>query len=304
MRRLPAPCEGKLVSSRLGSKLWVMLSLSVLNRHVLCLCGALMVTSCTDFEEWNHDAPHIRELQRQSLEGVPERPIAGVTIKDFFLDKVGLITQKKGRLPSGRAVPVSPDGYFLTAWHVVDEGAFYLSDFVQLKPFPKDGVAFKGKDYYRVDQIEGRLVWKDEKTDLAIVKFDYSPQYAFRLAGGQSAVGSRVYSAAFGTNSGSLVFAGEDGPATGVGNGPYQTAGRILGAKTVQGSRPAFVYRSSLVARGGMSGGAVVDSSGQLVGVLSYIRSGFLTTPSTAFSMLDAGTVQGIIATDRAKEAR
>ena len=284
--------------------MWKMFSPFVSKFRIFCVCGPLLLSACTNFEQWNHDAPHIRDLQKKSLEGVAARPIAGLSIREFFLDKVGLISQAKRGLPSGRAVPISSDGYFLTAWHVVDEGAFYLSDFVQLKPLPKEGVAFKGKDYFRVDQLKGRVVWKDVKTDLAVVKFDYKPQYAFRFASGQSAIGSQVFSAAFGTNSGSLVVSGAEGASDGVGNGPYQTAGVIFGVKAVRGAKLAYVYRSSLVARGGMSGGAVVNSNGQLVGVLSYIKSGFFSPPSTAFSMVEAGVIQEIIAADRAQKAR
>ncbi|MGJ8726616.1 MAG: S1 family peptidase [Roseibacillus sp.] len=276
-----------------------MLRSFIFKNPTLCFCSALMLGACTNFEEWNHDAPHIRDLQKQSMEGVAARPIAGQSIEEFFLDKVGLIASAKGGLPSGRAVPISSDGYFLTAWHVVDEGEFHLSDFVQLKPFPKEGVAFESKEYYRVDKHLGRAVWKDEKNDLAIVKFDYSPRQVFRLAGGQSAIGSQVFSAALGTNSGSLVVSGEAGVSDGVGNGPYQTAGTIFAVKAARGSRPASVYRSSLVARGGMSGGAVVNGDGLLVGVLTYINSGFLSPPTTAFSMLEAAAIQEIIAKDR-----
>ena len=278
-----------------------MFSPSRLNCRALCLCGTLILSACTNFEQWNHDAPYIRELQKKSLQGLPARPIAGLSIEDFFIDKVGLIAQAKGGLPSGRAVPISSDGYFLTAWHVVDEGAFYLSDFVQLKPFPKEGVAFAGRDYYRVDRHMGKVVWRDKKSDLAVVKFDYQPQYVFTFAGGRSEVGTKVYSAAFGTNSGSLVTSGIEGAGDGVGNGPYQTAGTIFGVETIRGSRPAFVYQSSLVARGGMSGGAVVNSAGQLVGVLSHINSGFFSPPTTAFSMAEAAAIQEIIANDRAQ---
>ena len=106
------------------------------------------------------------------------------------------------------------------------------------------------------------------------------------------------YSAAVGTNSGSLLVAGDDLAGRGVGNGPYRTAGRILKASSFE--RASWTrYESDLVARGGMSGGAVVDSSGDLIGVLTQIRATPFRSPFTTFAMLSAEEISQILSLDR-----
>lgn len=261
----------------------------------LCLVFVSLV-SCVNVNDWGQDAPHIRELQKKSLVGIPNKPIDGQGIEDFFRDRVGLIATAKKRLPTGRAVPISADGYFLTAWHVVDEGEFFLSDFVQLKSLPV-GVVVKAKDYYRVDKHPGRVVWHDKKVDLAIVKFDFQIEHQFRLASYQGRDGSRVFSAAVGTNSGTLLVS--DGISDGVGNGPYQTAGSILKSRSVGREKKGFVYGSTLVARGGMSGGPVVDIAGNLVGVITQIRPSIGAAPTTSFSMIAPSDIAELIRKDR-----
>ncbi|RYD35340.1 MAG: hypothetical protein EOP85_19095, partial [Verrucomicrobiaceae bacterium] len=94
---------------------------------------AFSLTACVHPEvtrrKW--DTRDIRELQEMSLAGVPEKPIAGQGIREFFSGKVALIRDHNGVLPIGRAVPLTRDGYMLTAWHVVDDGDFLLSDTVR-----------------------------------------------------------------------------------------------------------------------------------------------------------------------------
>ena len=275
-----------------------MVSRSLVGISFLSL--VLSFVSCTNFKDWNKDTPPIRELQKKSLEGVPENPIAGEGIKEFFRDRVGLIASSQNGFPSGRAAPLSTDGYFLTAWHVVNEGEFYLSDFVKLKPFP-EGVVFKAEDYYRIDRHPGRVVWRDKKVDLAIVKFDFEvpSEHVFSPANYIGATGAGVFSAAFGTNSGSLLVT--ESIADGIGNGPYQTAGVILNSRKVKASHTSVIYRSNLVARGGMSGGPVVDSSGNLIGIIARIHSVLFDSPTTSFTMIRAKDIFALIEQDRLK---
>lgn len=258
----------------------------------------LLLAGCTNFERLTYDLPETRELQRESLKRVSAKPIRGESIEDFFRDKVGLIVLGNQSFPSGRAVPITQDGYYLTAWHVVDQGNFSLSNFVSLKPLPV-GRVVEAKDYYRDDLHPGRLVWKDEKNDLAIVKFDFEPKHTFSLSGAALKPGENVFSAAVGTNSGVLLVFPDMELKDGVGNGPYQTAGSVSRVQRSSDNNPTFVYRSNLVARGGMSGGAVVNATGDLVGILIQIQAGLLGSPSTIFSMLEAEKVRAIVEQDR-----
>lgn len=299
MKRGVTQCLGKCLGKPLTLRRPVGASfLPLVPFLALGLVVSLSLLGCTDFKDWDKDTPSTRELQKKSLEGLSAAPIAGESIEEFFRDRVGLIASSRTGFPSGRAVPLSTDGYFLTAWHVVDEGKFYLSDFVQLKPLP-EGVVFQAKDYYRVDKHLGRVVWYDEKVDLAIVKFDFETraEHVFKLAGYESAAGVAVFSASVGTNSGTLLITEkvEDG----IGNGPYQTAGVVLNRRKVEASYPAIIYRSSLVARGGMSGGPAVDEAGNLIGIITRIHSVLYHAPTTSFAMLRAQDIAGIVAADR-----
>ena len=260
------------------------------------LASICLLSACSNVENWTYDKPSIRALQKESLVGIPAKPIAGQSLEEFFLDKVGLIVTSSNRFPSGRAVSITHDGYYLTAWHVVDEGEFFLSDFVILKPLP-EGVAFKAEDYRRIDRHLGRVVWHDPKVDLAIVKFDFQSAHRFQLANYRSQIGGQVFSGAAGTNSGSLVTS--EGRKDGVGNGPFLTAGVILKSKNLK-SDPAVVgYQSTLVARGGMSGGPVVDQTGNLIGIITKIHASLLSAPTTAFAMMSASKVGEIVTRDR-----
>jgi S1-C subfamily serine protease len=261
----------------------------------------LFLFGCTNFEHLSYDIPETRALQMESLKRVSPRPIRGESIEDFFRDKVGLIVPEGRSFPSGRAVPISPDGYYLTAWHVVDEGGFFLSNFVSLKPLPV-GEVVEAKEYYRDELLPGRLVWKDEKSDLAIVKFDFRPQHVFSLSNTPVQPGENVFSGAVGTNSGLLLISSGMRVSDGVGNGPYQTAGSVSRVRRINGEEPALVYYSDLVARGGMSGGAVVNTTGNLVGVLIQIRGNFLSKPSTIFAMPSVASIREIVARDRSAE--
>ena len=109
---------------------------------------SIACTSCGSLDKRRFDHPEARELQKDSISRFPERPIQGEGIREFFNDKVGLIAGSDPRIPSGRAVPVSKDGYYLTAWHVVSGGDYQLSDLVELQPLPK-GRTFKTDDYLR-----------------------------------------------------------------------------------------------------------------------------------------------------------
>lgn len=260
--------------------------------------ATLFFSGCTNFDHLSYDIPETRALQRASLERVSPKPIQGESIEDFFRDKVGLIVPENQSFPSGRAVPITPDGYYLTAWHVVDQGDFSLSNFVSLKPLPV-GKVVKAEDYYRDELHPGRVVWKDEANDLAIVKFDFRPKHLFSLSTRPLMMGENVFSAAVGTNSGVLLISSGDRLQDGVGNGPYQTAGSVTRITKGRGQGAPLVYHSDLVARGGMSGGAVVDERGNLVGVLMQIRAGFLGPPRTIFAMPGVRKIQEAIAEDR-----
>ncbi|MES2438794.1 MAG: serine protease [Verrucomicrobiota bacterium] len=232
------------------------------------------------------------------MSGFGERPVAGESVKGFFRNKVGLITVKGGKLPIGRAVPVTADGYYLTAWHVVDGGGFRLSNSV----LSETGL--------RIDEYPGRIVWHDKLADLAVVKFPFRPPYLFKAGETTLVKGEPVFSGASGKNSGTLAIAPnssgayhlEDVLKNGIGNGDFQTAGKVVAVSLHAGPPLRTVSHSTLVGRGGMSGGPVVDDKGRLVGIVTGGQATLFSPPTTSFSMLDPEALHQMIRADRGRQ--
>lgn len=267
-------------------------------RNRLLTSGLIVVAiasaGCGNLYKRRFDNPEARELQKESVSRFPERPIKGEGIREFFNGKVGLIAGSNPRIPSGRAVPVGKDGYYLTAWHVVSGGEYHLSDLVELRPLPK-GRTVKTDDYLRWDSYPGRLVWHDAEADLAIVKFDYRPAAIFTLAADKLHKNAAVFSGASGRNSGTLLSSSS--LADGIGNGPFATAGRVTKVKKLDHGR--ILYDSTLVGRGGMSGAAVVNELGDVVGIVIRGRTHAFSAPTTEFSMIPPEEIARIISADR-----
>lgn len=247
-----------------------------------------------------YDHPAIRERQKQSLRSVQNDSIAGRSLKDFFNDRIGLIGGKEG-IATGRAVPVSRDGYFLTAWHVVDQPYFELRRTRMLRELPMGTGVIDRDRYFRDEKFPGRVVWKDPVRDLALVHFSVISDQPFHPVSSHCSNGTEVFAAASGLNSGTLFLPNQGGLRDGVGNGPYATAGHITACEETEGEIREFSYQATLVARGGMSGGAVVESGGRLCGIITGAR--FFLHPAvhlrTTFGMLEARDLLRLIAGDR-----
>ncbi|MES2467572.1 MAG: serine protease [Verrucomicrobiota bacterium] len=266
-------------------------------RAALALLSSWMLVGCGlgGLRHRHDDNRHVRALQEASLSPFGDRPVAGQDIDGFFRDKVGLITVNGGNIPVGRAAAVSRDGYFLTAWHVVDESGFRLSDTVSLVP------------RFRVREYPGRVVWYDKDADLAMVKFDFRPSWQFRAGEPSLAEGEAVFSGASGRNSGMRIVPWNESGTYhldtvlkgAVGNGPFRTAGKVTDLKVLHEGSLRMVYESTLVARGGMSGAPVVDCQGHLAGIVTGARVKLFPGAMTTFSMLDPGTLVTIIEADR-----
>jgi S1-C subfamily serine protease len=266
-------------------------------RSALWLLPVLSLASCRlgELRHRHQDNERVRALQNASVSSYGKQPVAGRSIDGFFRDKVGLIAVKGGSLPVGRAVPVSTDGYYLTAWHAASEADFVLSDSAWLG------------NRLRVDEYPGRVVWHDSSTDLAIVKFRFRPPAVFRARRTPLGKGEAVFSGANGRNGGSLVlpfsesgtYDLRDALKKGTGNGPFRTAGEVTSLRMVEGDPARRIYESTLVGRGGMSGAPVVNREGYLVGIVTGARAKLFSAPRTTFSMLDPSTLESIIRADR-----
>lgn len=266
------------------SALWLALS------AVLGSCG---VDGLRD-RRWDNE--RVRALQEASVSRYGERPIAGQSIDEFFRNKVGLIAIEGGVLPVGRVVPISKDGYYLTAWHVVADARFRLSE------------THLVGNRIRVDEYPGRVVWHDTTADLAIVKFGGRPS-AFFKAQAPLQKGEAVFSGANGRNAGTLVtnpnatgtYDLEESLKAAAGNGPFRTAGEVTSLTTLDGQPPRAIYQSTLIGRGGMSGGPVVNRAGHLVGIVTGGQAKRFSGVKTSFSMIDAGALDAIVREDRSR---
>ena len=266
---------------------------------VLLLLVSSVLAGCglTALNDRRDDNPKIRALQAASVSHFGDRPIAGRSIDAFFRDKVGLIALNGEALPIGRATPISPDGYYLTARHVAEEGDFRLS------------VAISQDNPFRVAECPGRVVWQDRAADLAVVKFDYRPGHVFSPRQMPLHAGEAVFSGAGGLNSGvrfaprnpSGVYNISDLMRESFGNGDYRTAGKVTRLRVINKRPLRRIYESTLVGRGGMSGGPVVDDKGHLAGVITSGQARLFASPLTTFSMLDLTVLESILQGDRSR---
>jgi S1-C subfamily serine protease len=243
----------------------------------------------------HEDNEQVRALQEASVARYGERPIAGQSIDGFSKNKVGLIAVEGGEFPVGRAVPISEDGYYLTAWHVVADAKF------QLKETTVDGKRI------RVDHYPGKIVWHNAPADLAIVKFGFRPSAFFKAQVAPLEEGEAVFSGANGRNSGTLltkknstgIYDLGESLRTATGNGSFRTAGEITGVGALDGQPSRIIYESTLIGRRGMSGGPVVNRTGHLVGIITGMQAKLFSGTKTSFSMIDAKALFAIVEADR-----
>lgn len=226
----------------------------------------------------------------------PEKPVRGQSIAGFFENRIGLVFVHEGALPVGRANPITKDGYCLTAWHVVEGKDFSRAVTTVLKPLPRESGPIKAEDYLRTESYPGRVVWHDAAGDVALVHFPCADAEAFPLRGGEVREKEAVFSGASGFDSG-VGYLRSGGHLDQMrGNGDYATGGFVLQANAVGKCR---AYQSTLVGRKGMSGGAVVDAEGRLVGVVTRVDAGIFGT-TTVFSLPRKDLLERVIADDRA----
>jgi Do/DeqQ family serine protease len=142
----------------------------------------------------------------------------------------------------GSGVVVSSDGYILTNFHVVDGADSITVDFTDGK------------------SLSGKVIGTDKPSDLALVKVNGSPFRAIALGNSDVVrVGDVVLAVGNPLNVGQTVTMGiisAKGRSTGVGDGSYED----------------FLQTDAPINHGN-SGGALVNTKGELVGINSQILS-------------------------------
>lgn len=243
-------------------------------RLTLVLIVVCIVTGCRHYA---YDNSRVRELQAASLVGLPITPIAGLSLDDFFGSRTVLILPKTSVLVQddtplghkemvvdlgGRATPISEDGYYLTAYHLV-RGT------IPVMPLPPNGdTGRRGRFTFPKNDANfsfGRVVQNFLPADLALIKFNRKTQVYFNAVSKHLLPGLAVFT---GSSIGFTMEDMEDMEEGNVGNGPFKASGVILKVEPIAKMHSAQRITTSIVARGGMSGAPVADSAGNLVGIL------------------------------------
>lgn len=170
----------------------------------------------------------------------------------------------------GSCAPVTPDGYFLTAAHVIShEGSYVLY-----------ATSDSRKTY--IDYAPIRIVYRNDEADFAIVKAEVrTPRYLkFRREP---------------LTTESTLFAG--------GWMHEKGGGVFLESQDIPGQDGYRKVVTSLPMIKGDSGSPLIDQKGQLCGVLSTMRLGVIIKmkPKSTAVMLEPSRVESLIRSDRAK---
>ena len=260
----------------------------------------LLLGGCgNDAANMRDDNPAIR--RRQSSE--TDRHIGNDAYRSALEKRIGervgfVFTNSSDGSPDskreGRAAVVTSDGYFLTAYHVVQDSSFFFKD--DTRP---DHGRMVGRRH------QGRLVWCDPAIDLAVVKFPVQLSHFTHLK--VPVDDGEVVFAADDEGHGTLV-ANEEGIyslGTATGNGSFFAAGEIVGTPERSRGTEGYEISTTLVARAGMSGSPLVTRDGELCGIITRVEWGWLGKfRKTVATMIEPDLLFKIIEADRKQRMR
>jgi S1-C subfamily serine protease len=260
---------------------------------------------------YRYDNPDIRRRQGeqldQTLPDTAERQrmlrLIGPRVAFLVSGEAGAAFDPQQVLaPSGRAACIAPDGYYLTALHVIGKDPFYLLN-TTLRPGEKAG-AYSFDEmarHYHSEVHEGRVVWKDAALDLAILKFDRStPDYFAQWRAGAPA-GTMLH-AADDWGRGVLRLNGTStDSASLIGNGAFQAAGVVSHSGRRKRGKGGLLIESEMVSRGGMSGAPLVTPAGEMAGIIIQVEINPLmkNRSQTLGIMIAPERIAAILETDR-----
>lgn len=256
--------------------------------YTIFLIFPLILSGCTSNPDpFLNDNPQVRQRQKSQTTKLLVDDSQRIELEEFLGKRVEGIWVKRNENEGlsgtnltliGRAASVSGDGYFLTAYHVVDDSPVYLFNLIKTEKFNRSlkESAEKGepfyiqaeqrKDYFREEFLRGRVLWSDPKADLAVLKFEHTSNFFFEEILSHFQVGQILISADdFGMTS---LPSGETFEMR-EGNGRYFASGKIVKIESI-GNGTSHVI-TDMIARKGMSGAAVTDLNGNLCAILSSI---------------------------------
>lgn len=186
-------------------------------------------------------------------------------------------SQAPGDADGGSAAPISPDGYFLTADHV-------LSRMAGRNVFLIYGQGGK------LSPARARVVWRSERSDLALLHVPVKTPYYYEWT-----PPNRWLPAGIGIIHGGI--------STGFRSGDGKLGTSLAPERFFTGNRR---FKIDIPLQPGDSGGPVVDAYGRLIGINSAVE--FLVPMETAFFIDSEGSrpntraIAGLIGRDRAKQ--
>ena len=263
-----------------------------LHRAIILLlaCVVLATTSCT--RHHLSDTPAARRELARSVVGYEDQEIAGKPWIDYASERTAyLIPGDDVQSPergvfvldplrgAGRGAALTRDGYYLTANHVVD-----ATDNPGLLDFSRAPGVHRG-----------RVVKRFEAADLALVKFDFRPRAWFSDWQEGPVKGEHVFAAA-------ATDQWQQEPLSG--NGGFEASGDAIEVLPIRGGEAygAMAAKTTLPARGGMSGAPLVDAEGRLVGIMLESRDAPLRPPGFKISvsgMISPDVLEKLVKEDR-----
>ncbi len=269
---------------------------------------------CTDYaSSWKFDNPTVRRIQEKETVRHITDDNQKTRIKEYIGKRVRIVFSEGGtELPdeihtAGRAAALTQDGYFITAYHVVQDRAFYIEQTNMIRRPPSRG--FKTSEisrYFSSSRHRGRLVWSNPDADLAILKFPIEGHPYFNLLEANPTKEQIVFSADDeGYGSSPADKRGEVRRENLVGNGVFFAAGSVLDGPDKFLPATASTFSTSLVARRGMSGAPLVTADFKLCGVLSRMEGfGRFQSLRTVAATIDPSLIEDLVADDRDQQTR
>jgi Do/DeqQ family serine protease len=192
---------------------------------------------------------------RPATNNLPRNRSNNRMFEDLFEDFFGPQVMPEQRA-SGSGVIISEDGYIVTNNHVISDGGQGIAEEIN--------VTLNNKKVYKA-----RLIGRDPSSDLAVLKID-GKALPFMLYGNSDHVklGQWVLAVGYPLSLETTVTAGI-----------ISAKGRTIGINSRQSQTPieSFIQTDAAINQGN-SGGALINTDGQLIGINSAINGGYSGT--------------------------
>lgn len=218
------------------------------------------------------------EMRREVLMKLSAVVVADAANLDKWVRSGFSVKKGPKEADGGSAAPISPDGYFLTANHVLShergKKIFVL--------YGRNG---------RFVSAPGRIVWRSSAADVAILHAPIDTPRFYEWARGDRWM-------AYGT----MVIHG------GISTGPHSSPGRMTTALPPDGWASNHRFKMDIPLEPGDSGGPIVNAAGELVGLNSSVE--YLVPMETPFFIESEGTrpdprmIEELVKNDRIRNNR